>query len=519
MRQAARRKRVRAQVSRVSTIPAPTRGWNAKDSIASMRPDDAYELVNFFPTPSDIMLRKGSAAHLTGVSDSVQTLMAYRPESGNEQLWAATDAGKILDASTPGAAPAASVTGLTNGQFQYTNFSTSAGNYLLAVNGADDLQRFDGTNWVSINSGSTPSITNVASSSLIGVNVHKARVWYIEKGSLSMWYAGVGAYSGALAEFPMQSIFKEGGYIMATGTWTLDAGDGVDDYAVFITNLGEVAVYQGTDPSDSSTWALIGVFRIGRPIGRRCLLKFAGDLLVITNDGVVPISKALTTGRIRAGIALSDRIQGAVNSAATSYGDSFGWELQYFPAASMLLMNVPVATGSEEQYVMNTQTGAWAKFQQWPAQCFAVHNGDLYFGMSDEVRQAWTGTEDVSSGISASSVSAFTQHRSVGSKAVRMIRPIIAYDQNPSSLYIDVNVDYTIVEPSNLISLPQQTAAVWDTDDWDVGLWGGSALVRRDWYGATGIGVVLAPHMNIVATSSNFRLSAYDLLIEDGGVL
>ena len=484
-----------------------------------MRPDDAYELINFFPTASDIMLRKGSAAHLTAVTDTVQALMVYRPQTGNEQLWAATDAGKILDASTPGAAPAASVTGLTNGKFQYVNFASGSNNYILAVNGADDMQQFDGSTWKSLNSGSTPSITNIATSSLVGINVHKARTWYVQIGSLSMWYAAVGAYAGALTEFPMQGVFKKGGYIMAMGSWTLDAGDGVDDYAVFITNQGEVAVYQGTDPSSVNTWGLIGVFQVGAPIGRRCLLKYAGDLLIITNDGVVPVSKALTTGRTQAGVAFTDRIQSAMASAATSYGDSFGWELQYFPAASMLLLNIPVSTGLEEQYVMNTQTGAWARFQSWPVQCFAVHNGELYFGMLDEVRQAWTGTQDVDGGIEGSAISSFWQHRTNASKSVKMIRPIIAYDQNPGSIYIEVNADYTVVEPSNLISLPQQTAGVWDTDEWDVALWGGSPLVRRDWYGAVGVGVTLAPHLNITSTSANFRLAAYDLLLEDGGVL
>jgi hypothetical protein len=45
---------------------------------------------------------------------------------------------------------------------------------------------------------------------------------------------------------------------MAMGTWTLDAGYGVDDYAVFITNNGEAIVYKGSDPSDPNDWSLIG---------------------------------------------------------------------------------------------------------------------------------------------------------------------------------------------------------------------------------------------------------------------
>ena len=58
-----------------ASIPAPLGGWNARDSLAEMSPMDAVQLTNFFPTPSDVTLRKGYTKYSTGISGQVNTLM------------------------------------------------------------------------------------------------------------------------------------------------------------------------------------------------------------------------------------------------------------------------------------------------------------------------------------------------------------------------------------------------------------------------------------------------------------
>ena len=42
-----------------TSVPAPIGGWNARDSLANMNPMDAIQLVNFYPTPTDVTMRKG----------------------------------------------------------------------------------------------------------------------------------------------------------------------------------------------------------------------------------------------------------------------------------------------------------------------------------------------------------------------------------------------------------------------------------------------------------------------------
>ena len=79
-------------------------------------------------------------------------------------------------------------------------------------------------------------------------------MWVIENDTLSAWYLPVDSVGGAATEYDLSGIFRLGGYLLAGGTWTMDAGEGVDDYWIAVTSEGEVVVYQGTDPSSANTW-------------------------------------------------------------------------------------------------------------------------------------------------------------------------------------------------------------------------------------------------------------------------
>lgn len=519
MRKPTRVKSRRGQVSRTYSSRAPVRGWNARDSIAGMRPDEAVQLTNWFPTSSDVQLRKGVEAHVTGIADSgaaqVETLVSYRPVSGSHKLWAFAGT-KLFDVTSAGAVGAATVSSLTNARWQHVNFTTAGGNFVIAVNGADDLLLYDGSSWAAIDSLSTPSITNVTSADLVHVNVFKERVFYVEKDTLSVWYSGVGAFAGALTEFALGSIFKRGGYLMAMGTWTVDGGNGIDDLAVFITSQGEIAVYQGVSPA---SWALVGIFNIGAPLGRRCMQKYGGDLLILTQDGVVPASKALAADRTSSAVAVSDRISGAMGDAAELYGTNFGWEITQYPKGGALLVNVPIATNSQQQYVMNTTTGAWCNFTGWGANTFEIHNDELYFGMLGEVRKAWTGTSDNGAVIVGEAVGAFDYFGTRnGLKQCRMIRPVLGWDASPNELLIGVDADFVIAAPNGAIAVAPSTSGVWDSELWDVGIWGGLTL-NTLWFTTYAMGYALAPHIKVSSNSANVKWAATDYLYESGAVL
>ena len=307
---------------------------------------------------------------------------------------------------------------------------------------------------------------------------------------------------------------------MAMGSWTIDGGTGLDDLAVFITSEGEVAVYQGTNPAFAESWQLVGLFNIAAPVGRRCFAKFAGDLLIVTKDGVVPASKALIASRTTSAIALTDRISGAMATAASLYSGTFGWELMQYGAGAMLLLNVPVSVGSQVQYVMNSTTGAWCEFTNWPANCFQIHNDELYFGTNGAVQKAWTGTSDAGSHIVGDMVGAFDYFGDKnGLKHVTMLRPVIGWDANPAEFLIGVDVDFIVQDPTGSVSFPAGGGSVWDTGTWDSAIWGGDISFNRDWYSVTGIGYAIAPHLKISSSQAGVRVSAFDFVYQKGGVL
>ncbi len=519
MRTAIRQNTARARIAQTRPVPAPVAGWNARDSVANMPSTDAVVLDNWFPTTSDVKLRKGSAQYVTGVADGadpvdVQTLIAYKPVSGNQELFGFAD-DSLYDFSSSGAVGVAIDTGLSNALWQCTNFTTSGGNFLLCVNGADEMETYDGTNWTVINGASTPAITNVGTDDLIHLNVFKERVFYIEVASMNAWYSAAGAFAGALTKLPLGSVFKRGGYLMAMGTWTLDGGQGIDDYAVFLTSEGEVAVFQGTNPA--STWALTGIFNIGKPIGRRCTQKLGGDLLIITTDGVVPASRVFVKDRAE-GIAITDKIQGAMAEAVALYGDNSGWEATLYPEGPALLVNVP--SEPQQQFVMNTVTKAWCRFTAWEANCFEEFDGELYFGTLGEVRKAWIGTSDLGDSIEGELVQAFSYFGNRGQlKQFTMVQPIIGWDSNPAQILMGIDVDFDIVTPASEITLPESSGGVWDTGLWDVAIWGGEPTLKKAWYSVTGLGYAAALHLNVSSTAANVSLAAVNYVFQPGGVL
>ena len=420
------------------------------------------------------------------------------------------------DVSAAGAVGAAVLTSLTNACWQTVNATTSGGNFLLAVNGTDKLRLYDGTNWTTIDGTSTPAITGVATTSLIHLNVHQNRVWYIEVGKLDAWYTDVGAITGALTKLPLGGVFHRGGYLMAMGTWTVDAGDGPDDRAVFVSSEGEAAVYQGTDPASAATWSLVGVYQIGKPIGRRCLIKLAGDLLILTTDGVVSAAQYLVTGRTNKSVAVTDRIQTAMADAVGLYGNNFGWELSFFAEGSMLLLNV-AATVASEQFVMNTITRAWSRFTAWDAECFAVLNGELYYGLLGEVRKAWTGTSDVGATIESDLVQAFNYFGSPAVKHFKAAQPILGWDVNPVRIRMSMDTDFKVATPTSDITLPTSSSAlIWDTGRWDVNTWGGAVEIQTNWYSLGAVGVAGSLHMQVSSADAIVEYSAAKILWEPG---
>ena len=91
----------KSKVSQSASIPAPVKGWNARDSLANMAEDFAVELENVFPNLTSCDLRSGFASHSTGNgTGAVETLVEYAGPSTRKLLAAAGSV--IYDASAAG---------------------------------------------------------------------------------------------------------------------------------------------------------------------------------------------------------------------------------------------------------------------------------------------------------------------------------------------------------------------------------------------------------------------------------
>lgn len=518
--------RVRQQATaKTVTTPAPIGGLNARDALAAMPPNDAITLDNFFPTPTSVDLRKGYTNWVTGFPAAVESLMPYKSATTGKLFAAAGTA--FYDATSTGVVGAAVVSGLTNARWQSANIGTPGGQFLYCVNGVNDAQLYNGVTWQAVNPASAPiSITGVSTSSLVHVNVYKQRLFFVEKNSFKIWYLPLNSVGGAATAFDLSSKFKLGGYLMAMATWSLDNADGVSEYAVFISSEGEIALYEGSDPSTADSWSQQGMFRVGAPIGRRCFERVGSDLLLLCADGFMPLSKALLTDRSQAA-AISGKIVNLVNADAQRYATNFGWEACLYPVGNKLLINVPATPGKRQyQYVMNTITGAWCRFTGWNANTFATLGNDLYFGSnlgvganSAFVAKADVGYSDNGAYISGEAKTAFQYFGSPGSqKQITMCRPtFLTAGSMQAALAVDVNFEdrYPTAQPT----FSGTTGTPWGTKVWNTFPWGDVSSIKNDWQDVSGIGYCAALHMRIVNNRSAVQWQSVDYVYKLGGVL
>jgi len=486
----------RPMVARGASIPAPVEGWDAVSPIAQMKPTRAVRLVNWFPQPDWVELRRGFTRHSDTMSGApVETLATYQGVSANTLFGASGTTIYDVTSSTASAA----VTGLTNARFQFTNFATTGGNFLYMVNGADLPQYYDGASWAT----ATITGTGIDSTDFIHVVPHKNRLWFTIKDSSDAAYLPVDSIQGAAAKFPLGGNWSLGGFLMAACSWSLDAGDGPDDYIAFISSKGQVSVYQGIDPA--TDFRLVGTFFTGSPIGRRCFTKVGADVALICIDGVVPLSKALIFERAAvAKVTLTERIQRVMNDSARRYKDHFGWQLISYPRGTRAILNVPISeNGEQQQYVMNTLHGAWCQFTDMNGSCWEIFDERPFFGGNDgAVYEADNSGTDYGGTITADMMTAFDYYGTRGhQKRWTMCRPQLTTDAQVQP-GIAFNVDFQDNAPISVPQTPASFQSLWDASLWDQAQWGGQIQTQANWISVAGLGYCASIRMVVEIQSS-----------------
>ena len=516
------------QQSRVETIPSPSRGWIANENLSRVKPGAAFQLDNWVPTLTGARLRKGTQLFATTGTVPVTALFTYR--SGVTKEIFAADATKIFDISSvadPAIAPAAAVSSQTGGDYSTFQFEVAGGDYLYCLNGLDSPQLYNGSAWAAVTGVSSIAITNVTTSLLIQGWVYRNRIYMVETLSMSAWYLPVDAVGGAATEISLRGVFQLGGKLLFGSTWSLDAGDGIDDKCVFVSDQGEVAVYEGSYPGDS-TWSLVGVYQITKPLGKNAHFKAGGDLLIMTNDGIVPISQALTKDKAALSLAAITRniepewikeIQ-----ARSTYGP---WEMMKWPSHNIAIIALPGVSTESPRYcfIVNLETGSWARWTGLDVQVLALHDEHGYFGTQTGtvVKMETTGADQ---GVAYTCVHVphfMDMKAPARDKTVHMARATFRASV-PFTPQMSASVNYIVSLPAVPAATASNSTNVWDTAVWDTDLWDGAGVftVTARWVSIGESGFVVAPQVQVTCgdtVAPDAELISIDVLYELGEVV
>ena len=424
--------------------------------------DVGYAMVmdNYIPQDTKVVLRKGYQKY-SQLGYKAETLVSYKSGANSaflvvagNRIWNITiDAGKHIVLSS----------GLTNSRCRCAQNK----NYLYFVNGTDTPKAYyvDGNgdehiaDWGFSGSG-------LSAGNIVNVGVSKQRLWFVEKNSLKVWYPQTaGNVSGTLHSFDLAAVSRFGGHLVAVADWTQDGGQGIDDLTVFITSEGEVLVYSGSDVEDADDWTLRGSYKISRPIGYECCVQYQGDIVIIAEDGYIPLSKALPIEQANsAQIAFSDAIRGLVLDRTQKYAGRNGWQGVIYSRGGYGLFNVPVA-GEYEQHVINVNTGAWCRFTGIRAFCWCVFDRRLYFGSDRAVYLFDEGYSDNGAPICGVVEQAYSNLGTERLKKVQMLNPRTK-SSAPYSLAIYTNMDMDERNIDYIENIGSSGTCKWNTMKW-----------------------------------------------------
>lgn len=512
-------------------FPVPLGGMNVADARHSVegtkQGTDALLLENVIYQGEGLSLR-GGLLDLITLPLTVQSLFNYSGYS-NSVLFAATSDKiyKINTHFTPVAYEDSGAGDFTSGDFRSCSMVTGAGLFLFACNGADNPVFYDGSAW------SDASISGFDASNAVAPVTHKARIWLVEKDAVCAWYLGTNSITGTANKFNFS--FRRGGYLMALASWTRDGGAGADDYLVAISSEGDVALYAGTDPASSTTWGLVGVYQLAKPVCRDCFLNVGADLLVLTSAGLISLTNTLAAPVAgQKDISISRKIFPLLSKDMALYKN---WRMTEYPQDGVVILNIAYSATFAYQYVVNVTSGAWTV---WNTNCtnFCLHDGKMYFSASTSIGVYGETFNDNGAAIIAKIQLGYSALRGTGKKRATTAKCYFDGDlfEPPR---IKIAVDYSDADFAGLLRISSADGIAWDNitwdesfwgafseDDgipwdnvtWDESFWGASARLssaKNQAYPISGYGNSLSPYL--VLTGQGFtRFNGVDVYYESG---
>ncbi len=522
---------------RSSSTSAPVGGLNVSAALQGMPQTDAFDLVNWIAQQYGVRTRKGYMEWAINLGGEIRTIMEYAPARSlvaGTKLFAATDF-NIYDITDSTDAPAVSLVlpGTDQcGRFSSSMLANAAGTFLLVASHEGGYRYFNGAAWVTPTlGGGAGQVTPVDPATLSFVQQWKRRTWFIQKDTTKVWYSDVDALTGTFAALDVGALLEHGGVISFIARWSIDAGEGIDDFLVIGGEKGDILIYKGTDPTNAATFGLVGSWYIGSlPVGQRNCVEYGGDLLVIGSTGIQPLSYITRGGQSLLRSSSVDYLRKIQPRFADLLGqtrDQLGWEMVMSLEENLLIVTIPPnGTTNYEQYALYTNGNTWSKFTGMSmATAFSSETGVFFGNTEGKVYKALTGYfdnveygETVGNGIAGIIQTSYQYFGAPGlNKQWHLVRPtFIAADRPSVTIAIVADYQQNLLPSSPVYAV--SSGAMWDISLWDASMWGGGLNTYNDWYGAAAMGYAGSAYLNTVCLGDTFLVSL-DYYYEAAGVI
>lgn len=361
-------------------LPAPILGINTEDAPEMTKAGYATEAVNWWPGENGLTTRGGSSPWCIGLNGNpVETILVW---NAKDIFGVAGDEIHALPAAPDKESkPRLVRSGLHSARVQSVNIGNDGGVFLHCCNGVDAPFYFDGTEWH--DAVFTKGEAGFDASGFFAVITHLQRLWWLKKGSQSVFYGDVEAIQGKVYELPVGAYLTRGGSLVGIGVITQDGTEGSNDVLCIISSEGEGILFAGDNPNQASSFSMIGRFQIARPLGEaRCCVPFGPDLMVMTEAGLIGINETVSKAFTGLSGSISEKIRSYWYDIVDLYGTHDGWEITLYHKRDLVIINAPGPRGYQ-QLVCNPKTRAWGTLEGWEfARTFREYGEHLVGGGS-----------------------------------------------------------------------------------------------------------------------------------------
>lgn len=496
-------KRASPQVSKAGTFPAPVLGVDSRSSLTEANQKHCIYTFNMIPSAYGMRVRRGyqewctNLEHAGGVSRGVSTIIPFGgddTDGSNDRLFAVTNEGmwnvteqdnpisefRFLDVGMGGDVTEKAGHGV------YTQVTTDAETHLLYyADSANGLFMYDADlgAWARV-----VGLTGVDDTKVSFITVHKDQIWMFERESSIGWYLPSGAITGAATAFYFGTKFSHGGDLAGMYNWTVDGGEGIDDYFVAVSRAGDVLAYKGTNPSDAEgSWGLHAQYFIGAvPKNSKFGSEHGGNLQLLSAYGLISMDDLIQGVDGKDINAKNDtaKIAPIVRREMNKYRLDSGWSVQLIPSQGLLIVTQPKDEDNQFiQFIMSTDLESWGFWRDVPILAIDEWKADAYFGDDqNRVLKMDTNLDDITLAPppegelngKAIRFSLLTSFQNLEAPALfkrgKYIRAQFVSLVVPSQTS-EFRYDYDLSEVTNIDASIAVTSGFWDDDDWDAGYW------------------------------------------------